>query len=404
MKRYKLLGVWVAGAMMVLGAVASWAAVTSDRAAAILVFPRVLANRITQNAGVTTALQEVDTVIQITNTSNDPVSLHCFYVNANSHCSLSGGACGGIGFGCPLAQDLCVPGWTETDFDLTLTGQQPIAWRASQGLSRDGFPLDGIAFQGPGGQSNSGSAVPPVSAEQLAVGVGPGVESATIFFGELRCVVVDSANQAIPRNVIKGEATLETLLEIGAGGAFQRVPIVEKYSAIGIPAVGGDVDGDGVLVLGGDAGEYEGCPNVLIMDHFFDGAVGVAFGQVFSQLTLVPCAEDLRRQVPGSVTAQFLVFNEFEQRFSTSSKVDCYFQEFLSLIDTPNSDRSIFNAAVAGTMSGQTRIRGVQGGLLGVLSEISQASPLSISAMGLDDASNLHVQGDRANPDLMILP
>ena len=33
---------------------------------------------------------------------------------------------------------------------------------------------------------------------------------------------------------------------------------------------------------------------------------------------LVPCANDYLRQIPGDAVVQYLVYNEFEQRFSTS--------------------------------------------------------------------------------------
>jgi hypothetical protein len=65
------------------------------------------------------------------------------------------------------------------------------------------------------------------------------------------------------------------------------------------------------------------------------------------------------------VTAQFLVYNEFEQRFSTSRQVRCLLDSALSNIDTSQPDRSIFNVGTSGTIGGQTRIHGVGGGLIG---------------------------------------
>jgi hypothetical protein len=108
--------------------------------------------------------------------------------------------------------------------------------------------------------------------------------------------------------------------------------------------------------------------------------------------------------VPGSTVAQFLVFNEFEQRFSTSRLVDCYFRRSLSEIDTSQPELSIFNAFVAGTAAGQTRVRGVTGGLLGVLSEAIAINIISEPPFGLDNAANLHFQGDRATADRIVLP
>jgi hypothetical protein len=195
--------------------------------------------------------------------------------------------------------------------------------------------------------------------------------------------------------VVKGEATIV----VAANGDFS----VEKYNAVGIQAIDGDANGDNILVLGGDANEYNGCANILIADHFFDFAVNpVREGeQITSQLTLVPCTEDLRNQIPGGTAVQYLVFNEFEQRFSTSTPIQCYFERALSLIDTRDETRSIFSVFVAGTLTGQTRIRGVNQGLIGILrtaTAVGEFGDFSLAAV------NLHMQGDRENPDQIIIP
>jgi hypothetical protein len=398
--------------------------VASDRSAAILIFPRILAPISGAFPPNAVSVLETDTLVQITNTTNDPVRLHCFYVDATSRCSISGVACGD-GFLCPFDQDLCLPSWIETDFDVHLTPQQPLAWKVTTGLGRDLLPLDGVDFVGPQGDSNAGTSIPPVPRHTVLPDPIPFVR-VELYTGELKCLVVDASGRGIANNAIKGEASIVTHFSAAVEGeAQQQFPLVEKYNAIGIQAIEGDANGDDVLELGGDANEYNGCPNVLIVNHFFDtisadvaaltppdlaGAVQAAPLQSdeilprFSELTLVPCSEDLRLQVPGSTVAQFLVFNEFEQRFSTSRLVDCYFRRSLSEIDTSQPELSIFNAFVAGTAAGQTRVRGVTGGLLGVLSEAIAINIISEPPFGLDNAANLHFQGDRATADRIVLP
>ena len=104
----------------------------------------------------------------------------------------------------------------------------------------------------------------------------------------------------------------------------------------------------------------------------------------------------------GQVTtvAQLLVFNEFEQRFSTSNHVNCFERTTLSDIDsapgTTGDAQSIFNVAVEGTLTGQTRIRGVPSnqpdhGLLGVAEEAY--------SNGFSTAFNLHYNDQRADGD-----
>jgi hypothetical protein len=175
------------------------------------------------------------------------------------------------------------------------------------------------------------------------------------------------------------------------------------------------------LVLGGPDAEYDGCPHVLILNHFFDNAsitthsVAGAFTQnstVVTDLTVVPCSEDFRIQEVnlGGAVLQFLIYNEFEQRFSASLRFDCFKEIQLSDIDTrtgtSDNNKSIFNVAVQGTLSGQTRIRPVQGttranGVLGV------AERFFSCASGPDNtctsAENLHFTGSRNISDFIIL-
>jgi hypothetical protein len=89
---------------------------------------------------------------------------------------------------------------------------------------------------------------------------------------------------------------------------------------------------------------------------------------VHSEITLVPCQRDYLLQTAngGPTTIQFLIFNEFEQRFSTSTKVNCYKEIRLSDIGSnqpgPDGDKfSIFNVGVSGTLTGMSRLRSVAG-------------------------------------------
>src|SRR5258705_534037 len=66
---------------MLLWAGAARADITSTNAAAIVVFPKL---RVDSDSSST---RRIDTEIQLTNTSENAVSVRCFYVNANGHCS-----------------------------------------------------------------------------------------------------------------------------------------------------------------------------------------------------------------------------------------------------------------------------------------------------------------------------
>lgn len=210
----------------------------------------------------------------------------------------------------------------------------------------------------------------------------------------------------VAQNDLKGEALLEEIETPPSAPDFD----VASYNAIGIQSTGAGPSGDpNVLTLGGPNPEYNGCPNYLILNHFFydaDDPVPGTDAFIETTLTLVPCSEDFLRQIPGVAVVQYLVFNEFEQRFSTSKAVKCFQDIELCNIDTSNCERSIFSVGVSGTLTGQTRINPIgvpplPSGLLGVAKEehISNSSDHDRSA-----AFNLHMQGAREAADTITLP
>jgi hypothetical protein len=400
------------------------AQVTSDQPAAILVFPKIVVQ-------TTQSEERVDTLIRISNTSpNRPVTLHCFYVNTNGHCrSAPGTICDPYTIGAqndcdPF--DPCIAGWQETNFVVNITARQPVAWLASQGATLCDqaanpdlpcFPL-GDSLPGFQGQDNLDSRVPPVPENP--------------FIGYLRCIAVDRNEVPVERNDLIGTAEIVTLNV--EGGEAKRFFDTRSYNAVGITAIADRNDGDKTLVIGGGGcvggervdlacegdqdcpggscrlAEYNGCPNVLILDHFFDGANDPVAGEpVQTTLTLVPCTDDFERQAPVTTPIQFLVFNEFEQRFSTSRIITCFQQFRLTDIDRSDEVRSIFSAAVNGTLTGQTRLRGVAGDdprfgytWLGVAEEFRESGP-DEEATG-SAAFNVHYHGSRPQSDFIHLP
>ena len=167
---------------------------------------------------------------------------------------------------------------------------------------------------------------------------------------------------------------------------------------------------DDELVIGGDTGaEYEPAPSTLIVNHLFDDSTNplevVPGGDpalnrtVHTYLTLIPVSDNFLTGTPGSATAQFLVFNEFEQRFSTSIPVPCAYTSKLSAIDTTSPNRSIWSAHVAGTIAGQTRVRGVG---------TTNRSLFALARLTNDWDSwadyAVHQQGDSSGADHIIIP
>ncbi len=416
LRRAVLAGIaGAAGAASLVGV--ARADVASDKPGAILIFPKIIVDSAgTLNGGVA-----VDTELQLVNASNSVVGARCFIVNTTSHCSGNDQiACRADLEGdpgtrvCPIG-DTCNVSWVENDFDLILTKRQPIFWRASQGLPA--LPCDGITkvCQGSNNLPGAGpSSIPPASSDP--------------FYGEIKCVEADPATLnpsrgLNPANGGEGDLFGNATIVRTAIGAAPNVD-ASKYNAITLGAVG-DPGADAVLpntlsIGPGVSGEYSGCPNFLLMDHLFDGAgvqthhVGAGFstGQVTTDLTVIPCSEDFADPSNlGGATLQFLVYNEFEQRFSTSTNFACWREVQLSDIDTrpgPTGDaQSIFSASVQGTIAGQTRIRPVAGatranGILAIAEEFwTSNGPGGISTT----AANIHFVGvNETKGDQIVIP
>lgn len=333
------------------------AEVSTDVSGSVLVFPKVVydAQSMVANLGR-------DTIIQVTNTSNNMVHAHCFYVNGAPDF-----------FGNPL--------WQVTDFTIWLTRQQPTHWVVSAGRPvnpSDSFGTDGAGID-PG-------AIPPVP---------PGFE------GELKCVQIDASGTPFGGNNLKGEAVIRA-----ASGD------VSKHNAIAIlanPDLAGDAPANELLLDNSPEhdGEYNSCPNQLYLNHFVDGTPNPVVEEFNSEactdgvcpirtyLTLVPCQEDFENQIPGEVTVQFAIVNELEQVFSASTTVECYETTRLADIDAPTgtctgngqscvadaqcigagqgfcNKNSVFAVGTLGTGSAFTRISPVDldGGVIGIAEE-----------------------------------
>lgn len=371
------------------------AATYSDTGAAVLVWPKIVVNA------------NQDTVLTITNQANIPVAAHCFYVNANSRCTNTLGVCADSS-DCFDSESgffgACLPGWIEVNFDIILTPSQPLAWSADDGLANSQLPCPG-GLGNPCPGSNAGTRIPPVGEET--------------FIGELKCIESDpitrlprvcstlnclSSPATCCRADLIGQATIETANPIGTIDTA-------TYNAVGLRPTAFN-DGDGTLVIGGtNAPEYQPCSQVLVLNHLFDNAIDpISLSYVaHTELSLVPCSQDFLLQAIPRVTAQFLVFNEFEQRTSASIPVNCLLDSEISLIDTSQPNRSIFNFAVQGTVAGQTRITGVNGGLIGaaVLRYCASAGAGGCTSTATPPsraAYNLNQFADRTEADIIRIP
>lgn len=324
------LGVLLAG-MLVGGA--ARADVTTDDAGSIIIYPKVVADG------------SRDTLIQLSNRSNSTAFVHCFYVNTLGSCSVTTDQTCRLDSDCPDTET-CVRTCAANNFDVILTAQQPVQWRASTGrlssLSpgpcRVGQPCECTA--GPGGlqicpglevAANNSTFVPATGTE---------------FEGELKCYQTTSDSLPFAGNALKGTATLETI----ASGQ------VSEYNALTITANADTVSGvnsNQDLRLnypgGAAAGEYNYCPNNLLFTVHGEGSVDqFSNATVSTEVTLVPCTEMIEERQATPAIVSFVGFNEFEQRLSADGvNFDCYLSR--SLADIPTEGQGVF-VATAGEL------------------------------------------------------
>ncbi|HVN85588.1 MAG TPA: hypothetical protein VMW17_12170 [Candidatus Binatia bacterium] len=346
----------------------SAAQTSPDEPAALLVYPYVAVD--TANG--------TDTLIQLGNVASGPVDLRCFYENLTPLC-INGQAGERCGPGPVTCSGACEPSVSRVPMRIRVTARQPLAWSVSAGLQN--LPLDGVTRIGPAGQSNQSSEIP-------GVGGGP-------FVGTLRCVVVSSDMfRPAPDNVLFGQATI-----VRRRGAPEAFDDDAEYRAIGVKATASTISRDEFLNLGGPSAEYAACPDVVEFEHFFDGAStlpGSITPQAATTLALTNCTNTI---LSSMNVAQFLVFNEFAQRFTTSTQIGFQLVKPLSKIDTSLESHSIFSSAINGTLTGRTNIHGALGGLHAVAIE-SHGDPTTPYEMH-SDAAELHGAGVRLAGDVL---
>ena len=173
------LGVVLAGVTLCAGVARAELALSTDTPGSIAVFPKVIAD------------EARDTIIMLTNTSNMPLSVHCWYFDANNACQ-------------------------PADFYVDLTSRQPTWWRVSTG--RDSVDEPNV-FHG-------------------------SVPARVNFQGELKCVEIEGVNLSpfpVVRNALKGEATLVTKSD-GQTSAYNAIMFQGGDGAVSL-CQGGARDG-----------------------------------------------------------------------------------------------------------------------------------------------------------------
>ena len=288
---------------------------------------------------------------------------------------------------------ICFPGWNETDFRIQLTPRQPLGWLASQGVAGFVRPPSFGKF------SCDGVSRTAASVAQQRWQPHPAGSRRPVQRIAASCIAIDSETDVpVDRNVLKGETLT---IDDEARATASRSIRVAKSNAIGIQAIEGAVNDDNILVLGGPDAEYNGCPNFLILNHFFDFAANPAAStrrQCRRDLSLGALHAGLPPPDPGCAVVQFLVYNEFEQRFSTST----------SPVQEGNAALVDRHDAAGAFDLQRRRVGNPHRSDPPEPDAAADCSPLGtgdISATSDHYADfNIHYQGDREESDLITLP
>jgi hypothetical protein len=333
-------------ALTLLTAVTAMAQVTTAGGGSLLIWPKVVADEVH------------DTVIMLVNRTNRAVNATCYYVRGDdASCAM-------------------------TTFSLMLGGQQPTHWRASAG--RPVNPDDPTCSLSNNDCDGAGTDPGPV----------PAVPSG--FAGALVCVEVDATGAPVSGNSLIGTASLQ----------HPTAGDVAQYDALGVPGFDTN-NGDGILCLGGaqsdecpNGAEYDGCPGQWALDFVPEGAADPLAGtdsSVHTELTVMPCTQDVRLSDSASVVVDFSVYNEFETLFSASTSVACWATRTLTAIND-----SAFSAADLGTLHARAvaAVRDAGGGFALVAQEFHSVSGAADSSA----ATGPHFDPASAQADVMVPP
>lgn len=158
-------------------------------------------------------------------------------------------------------------------------------------------------------------------------------------FGELKCWAVNHAgDQQIKWNFLTGSAKQ---IDYAANTAYE-------YNAWSFAARTAGATGDAVGTGGNiklDGVEFDACPKYFLGNFVSSGAAYGFFKD--TDLTVVPCKEDLRQERAATFTkVKFDIWNENETLYTGATQcVKCWFEGFLSKISDKFTYRSLHTAA-----------------------------------------------------------
>jgi len=209
--------------------------------------------------------------------------------------------------------------------------------------------------------------------------------------GILKCWAVNAdATQQLALNYLKGEATI---INLAANTAWEY----NAYRFAANNASSGTAVGTaGTLNLSGSTSvaSYDACPSYILFDFLAQG------DNVSSDLTLIPCAENLKQEGSSTITkATFTIWNENEIKFTGAHQCfHCFIEWSLDKFGIPQDGGKLkpFLYSRLHTDSARMRVQGLASKLCpGSGTPGVDDTPL----LGLLDAKFLNLDG-KAYPDI----
>jgi len=249
-----------------------------------------------------------DTFIGLTNDHPSPVRVLMYFVNGDE----------------PLEEtplERAHPGWNFIDNEITLTGNQPVAWSALNGSTAAGLLSPWTVLDPgtpPGRPADDGS-------------------GERVLRGMIYAWAVDESGAEVAWNHLAGSATVVNYAHGHAweynAFAFQSVADVPVGAPTGTP---------GHLML--DGMEFARPCSQLLVNFQAVGSSALSQDAIVisaTALTIHPVSADFRLNTPGTTAvttrAVFDIWNENEVKFSGTSRcVTCWSEALLNQYDVPN--------------------------------------------------------------------
>lgn len=303
MKKYTMVALIMAFSIAILSSVCPAQTVTdTTKLGSLLIWPKIVT--------ASTSGANVDTLVMFHNSSTSAIDVKCYWESKRTTYA-------------PY------PNWAYADcdtpdFQFRLTGNQPAVFSAKTGEHLFGAIIP------------KSPPIAPFGSDEI---------------GLLKCWAVDAgAEHQISWNFLKGEAIIVDYINGSAWeyNAYRFAATPSQRAYVGTTP--------GKLALNGTT-DYDACPSYILFDFLAQSE------NVSSDLTLVPCAQNLKQEGTSTITkATFTIWNENEVKYTGAHQcMHCFLEWPLDSFKIPQDTGKIkpFTRARLHTNAARMRVQGL---------------------------------------------